>query len=315
MTFYSPIILFIYKRPEHLKKTLESLARCRGYEHHRIFVFGDGSRSQSEDAAVEETRKVAKDFLGDRAQYFFSPQNKGLAQSVIHGVSKVLGEFESAIIIEDDLIFHLEFLTFINTALQKYAKEEKVSMVSGYMYNVPELRKESKQIFLPLISTWGWGTWARAWTNFDKDATGYERLMSDRQLRKKFNCNGSYPFSRMLELQMKGKIDSWGIRWYWNIFNKNLISCFPPNTLVINNGFDTTATHGRGLLTNFNYTTFPNDNNYKVNVSETVPVSVDPTLYKILCIALYDLNGGHIGKVRDVFKEVIWDKFKKKKSH
>ena len=313
MIFYSPIILFLYKRPEHLRKTLESLSNCNGYENYIFFVFGDGPKNQSEESAVQETRKVAMDFLGDKAQYFFEQQNKGLANSVIDGISKVLNHYISAIIIEDDLIFHSDFLRYMNTALNMYLDEEKVSMISGYMYNVPEFKEYQNQIFLPLISTWGWGTWSRSWSKFDSNATGYEMLKTDKYLRRKFDCNGSYPFSRMLGLQMKGKIDSWGIRWYWSIFKNDGLTCFPPNTLVLNNGFDTTATHGRGFLTKFNKSRFPKEEEYQINISDKVPPSLNSSLYKIFCKAMYHLNGGHLGKIRDVLKKYFWDGMKSKK--
>ncbi len=313
MIYYSPIILFIYKRPEHLKKTLESLSKCNGYENHSFFVFGDGPKDKFEETAVQKTRKVVNEFLGNRAQYFFSPVNKGLANSVIEGISKILEQFSSVIVIEDDLIFHPFFLTYMNMSLNKYQFDENVSMVSGYMYNVPEFKDYRNQIFLPLISTWGWGTWSRAWKNFDKDAKGYEILMKDKDVRKRFDCNGSYPFSQMLELQMKGKIDSWGIRWYWSIFKNNGLNCFPPTTLVLNNGFDATATHGRGLLTNFQKNVFSKGDDYEVDISEQLKIKLDNNLYQLFCNSMYNLNGGKLGQVRDLFKKYFWNKIKKRR--
>ena len=59
MKSYSPIVLFIYKRATHLEKTLLSLLRCENLEKHSIYVFGDGARFESENAAVLETRLMA----------------------------------------------------------------------------------------------------------------------------------------------------------------------------------------------------------------------------------------------------------------
>jgi hypothetical protein len=204
-------------------------------------------------------------------------------------------------------------LVYMNASLNIFAKHDKVMTVSGYMYNTPQLRNQNIQIFLPLISTWGWGTWDRAWQKFDPDAAGYEILKTDKRLRRKFDCNGSYPFSRMLGLQMNRKIDSWGIRWYWSIFKNNGLSCFPPNTLVLNNGFDATATHGSGFLTKFNRSKFPRDVDYQVHIFDQGPINVDSNLYRIFCTSMYHLNGGHIGKIRDILKKYIWDAMKSKK--
>lgn len=315
MINYAPIVLFIYKRPEHLKKTLQSLSNCHGYQNHKFLVFGDGPKNSTEDLLVKQTRSLAFDYLGDKAEYYFSDLNKGLANSVIDGINKTFQKFDRAIIIEDDLVFHPNFLNFMNSTLDIYVHNDDVSMISGYMYKVESLKNYKNQIFLPLISTWGWGTWSRAWNHFDSYAIGYENLTKDKRLRKNFDCNGSYPFSRMLELQMQNKIDSWGIRWYWTNFKRNKLTCFPPNTLVLNNGFDSTATHGRGFLTNFSKNKFLDDKFYKFIINNDIPISVDESLYLDFCNSMFDLNGGLKGKFRDFIKRYTIDFFRKKIKH
>ena len=306
MKVYSPIVLFIYKRPTHLKKTLISLGKCIGFENHQIFVFGDGPKMKSENLAVQETRKVVKSFLGDKAQYFFSDSNMGLSKSVIKGVTSIINQYERVIVIEDDLLFHPQFLVYMNNALDRYANDERVFSVSGYMYDTDSLKGSNSALLLPIISTWGWGTWSRAWSGFDTECKDAEKLWSDRTLKKNFDCNNSYPFSSMLKRQLGGSIDSWGIRWYWTIFKNNRLTCFPPSTLVLNNGLDSSATHGRGLFTRFGKIkpreSFEN--------SETILFS-DKTefyleIYKDVCNSLYHLNGGFLGKIRDFVKDLLF---------
>jgi hypothetical protein len=303
---YSPIVLFIYKRPVHLEKTLKSLSKCIGFENHQIYVFGDGPRVESENLSVQETRKVVRSFLGDKAQYFFSDTNKGLAISVINGVTSIVNQYERVIVIEDDLLFHPQFLIYMNNALDRYASEERVLSVSGYMYDTASLKGSKNAVLLPVISTWGWGTWSRAWSGFDAESKCAERLRSDRVLRKNFDCSNSYPFSRMLERQLAGSIDSWGIRWYWTIFKNNGLTCFPPSTLVLNNGLDSSATHGRGLFTRFG----ANKPWESIENRETILFSDKtefyPEIYKDVCNSLYHLNGGFLGKIRDLVKNLLF---------
>jgi hypothetical protein len=49
----------------------------------------------------------------------------------------------------------------------------------------------------------------------------------------------------MLEKQIKGKIDSWGIRWYLSVFLQGGLTLYPVQTLVQNIGFDGSGTHCR----------------------------------------------------------------------
>jgi hypothetical protein len=305
LAYRAPIALFIYKRPIHLRKTLQSLRACTGFEKHPIFVFGDGPRVESENTAVQETRKIAKDFLGDRATYFFSDTNKGLATSVIDGVTSVVGQFERVIVVEDDLLFHPQFLTYMDNALNRYASEENILSVSGYMYDTEELKGSKNAILLPVISTWGWGTWSRAWSRFDAESKGAEQLRTDKVLRKNFDCGNSYPFARMLERQLAGSVDSWGIRWYWTIFKNKGLTCFPPSTLVLNNGLDSSATHGRGLFTRFGKIKPLETLESKQPILFLAKSEFHPAIFKHVCNALYRLNGGFLGKVRDLIKDLL----------
>jgi hypothetical protein len=304
MHFYSPIVLFIYKRPLHLAKTLKSLSFCEGFQNHPIYVFGDGPRNENENSLVQETRNIAMSFLGDKAQYIFSNKNKGLANSVIDGVTNIITKYQSVIVIEDDLVFHSQFLKYMNNALIFFANNSNVMSISGYMYKTESLFGSNKAVLLPMISTWGWGTWSRAWSNFDTDSNGAEDLKLDKLLKRSFDCNNSYPFSRMLELQRSGRIDSWGIRWYWTIFKKKGLACFPPITLVENNGFDKFATHGKGLFTKFRDNKTLNSAEINVDLLFKEKNEFKPEIYNEVCKSLYRLNGGHLGKIRDIIKNI-----------
>jgi hypothetical protein len=51
----------------------------------------------------------------------------------------------------------------------------------------------------------------------------------------------------MLMMQMENKkIDSWAIRWLWSVFINNGLVLFPSSTLVLNIGYDESATHTTG---------------------------------------------------------------------
>lgn len=247
----APIVIFAYRRPDHLRNTLMSLMRCQGFESSPIIVYGDGPKNDLERDAVDATRAVAESFLGVRAEYHFSQTNRGLSASVINGVTDVLKRFERVIVIEDDLELKPGFLVHMNNALDAYANDVKVFQVSGYMFDVQEMRDHESAVFLPFTTSWGWATWQRAWQKFDTSAFGWEKLSTDSSLRRRFNLGGAYDYATMLERQMCGQQDSWAIRWYWSVFNEHGLALFPPQSLVRNTGFDGSGTHGRGLLSRF----------------------------------------------------------------
>jgi hypothetical protein len=305
MTFFAPIVLFIYKRPLHLKETLNSLKKCTGFENHQIFVFADGPKNDLEFKIVNQTRIVAKSILGEKAHYTFSNTNKGLANSVIDGVTDIIQKFEKVIVIEDDLLFHPHFLNFMNNALQFYESNKNVFSVSGYMYNTKILENSKHAQLFPIISTWGWGTWLRAWNKLDHQCNEANNLLKNKSIKKKFDCQNNYPFTYMLKRQMSGSVDSWGIRWYWTIFKNNGLTCFPPSSLVKNNGFDSLATHGRGFLTNFKKNKLNKMYDKDDKVLFENKIVYNPEIFDKVCESLYNLNGGLIGKVRDFAKQIV----------
>lgn len=248
---HAPIVIFCYRRPEHLRRTLESLLRCDGFDASPVIVYGDGPRNSDDDRAVEKTREIAKLLLGSRAEYHFRDKNAGLAASVLEGVSDVVSRFGRVIVLEDDLEIAPGFLTYMNQALECFSDKNEVWQVSGYMFDVPELKTRPNVIFLPIIVSWGWGTWERAWKQFDPLATGWDQTIIDNDLKHRFNLYGAYDYSTMLRRQMLGSIDSWAIRWYWTVFKNKGLTVFPPVTLVRNHGLDGSGTHGRGFLRSF----------------------------------------------------------------
>jgi hypothetical protein len=247
----APVVIFAYRRPEHLRRTLQSLVQCSGFENSPLILYGDGPKDEGEQPGIEATRRVAQEILGDRAEYRFSDVNLGLSQSVIRGVTEASNRFGRVIVLEDDLEVAPDFLVYMNAALNRYAGDPSVFQISGYMFDVPEFARRRAAVFLPLTVSWGWATWKRAWDRFDPGATGWERLLADEKLRRKFDLAGTYGYSTMLVRQMTGLGDSWAVRWYWTAFINDGLTVFPPASRVRNTGFDGSGTHGSGILRSF----------------------------------------------------------------
>lgn len=302
MVSQAPIAIFCYRRPAHLRRTVQSLMQCKDFEGSPLFVFGDGPKNASEELAVNETRAVACELLGERAEYHFNDVNRGLSTSVITGINTVLGRFERVVVVEDDLELNPDFLRYMNIALERYASDERVFQISGYMFDVPEISDKHDAIFLPFTTSWGWATWRRAWRIFDAEASGWQRLLSDSVFRKGFNIDGTYDFASMLVRQMLGFRDSWAVRWCWSVFGRQGVILYPPVTRVRNTGFDGSGTHGRGVLRHFSSDEVPSK-----GVSITMPevVKVDPVLYGYVKKALWRQNGRFLGWLTDKWR---WQK-------
>jgi len=239
----APIAFFAYKRPEHTRKSLESLAENHGAESSELFVFCDGIKKPEDKEAIQQVREIVKSQQWCRQVHIIEREkNMGLAKSVIHGVTDLCSKYGKVIVLEDDLVLSPFFLEYMNQSLDLYETESKVIQVSGYMFPV-KLALDNDTFFLPFPTSWGWATWERAWKHFDPEMSGYNLLKNNEQLQYKFNLNNSYCYFEMLEGQINGSIDSWAIRWYLSTFSLDGLTLFPKKSLVANIGFDGSGTH------------------------------------------------------------------------
>jgi len=260
---YSPIVLFVYDRPWHTKKTIEALQNNELASESELFIYADNAKNKKINNQVLKVRKYIKKIEGFKNVTIIEREkNWGLSKSIIDGVTKVINKYGRVIVMEDDLVVSPYFLMYMNASLCKYVDEVKVIQIAGYMFPL-NIDINEDALFLPLTSSWGWASWKRAWDLFDINATSYEQLKNDSLLRERFNLNGAYDYFSMLEGQLAGKLDSWAIRFYLTAFISDALTLYPRETLVINNGFDGSGTHG---ISNNNLDSSVRTINHKLNI-------------------------------------------------
>jgi hypothetical protein len=245
----APIALFVYNRPWHTRQTIEALRGNDLAAESNLFIFSDGAKNSQESiAAVKEVREYLQTVGGFKSiKIAERSENIGLAESVITGVTQLCRQFGRVIVLEDDLLTGPDFLRYMNDALEFYQDAHKVMQVSAHMFPVV-VEAVQDAFFLPFVTSWGWATWDRAWSSFDRLGHGYALLEKDKALRNSFDLDGAYPYFNMLQSQLRGRIDSWAIRWNLSVFlSKGLVLC-PKQSLVTNIGFDGSGTHCGILL-------------------------------------------------------------------
>ncbi|WP_276091153.1 glycosyltransferase family A protein [Pedobacter sp. JY14-1] len=238
----APIALFVYNRPRHTERTLKFLRQNTLAAESRLFIFSDGPKNKADEAAVEEVRALVRNTEGFKsAELIVSAENKGLAASVISGVSRLTSDYGQVIVLEDDLITSPHTLRYFNEALERYRNSDKVMHIGAYMYNLgnPQL---PQTFFYRAATSWGWATWERAWKHFDPDI---DRLMNqfDAHKRREFSIEGNMNFWKQMKAFKAGRNNSWAIRWYASIFLKGGLTLNPSQSLVNNIGHDGSGTH------------------------------------------------------------------------
>lgn len=238
----APIVLFSYKRLDTLKQTVTALQYNYLASKSDLIIYSDGPKNEIDSIAVNEVRNYLETVNGFKSvRIVASFNNKGLANSIIEGVTEVLKKHEKVIVLEDDLVSSPNFLDYMNDALFFYQDDLRVFSISGF--SIPIKSNETFGVyFTKRASSWGWATWQYQWANIDWEVKDYEKFKFNFRRRYEFNKMGS-DLSGMLDKQMRGKLNSWAIRWCYHQFKYDLFSVHPIISKISNIGFSIEASN------------------------------------------------------------------------
>jgi hypothetical protein len=241
----APIVLFVYNRPRHTEQTLNALAANKLANASVLYIYADGPKQGATAEtlqSIKTTRSIIRKQKWCREVFITESEvNKGLADSILQGVTEVVNKCGRVIVLEDDLVTHPFFLTYMNHYLGLYEHEQKVISVHGFMY--PLKKKIEAPFFLKGADCWGWATWKRGWDLFNADGKQLLDEIQKKNLGREFNFNNSYNYLSLLKAQIERNDDSWAVRWYASAFVLEKLTLYPPVSLVRNIGFDGSGLH------------------------------------------------------------------------
>ncbi len=243
MQTLAPIILFVYNRPKHTRRTLEALEKNLLAKDSLLYIISDAAKNADAVEDVNQVRAIIREPWDFQHITIIERQkNWGLAENVIDGVTKIINEHGKAIVLEDDLETSLYALMYFNDALHRYEHDEEVMEISGYMYPVEHPKRLPKSFFFRAANSWGWATWKRAWDHFNPDIDALTKHFKRKDIRR-FSIEGTENFWKQVMEFKAGKINSWAIRWYLSIFNQDGLVLYPRQSMIQNIGTDGSGTH------------------------------------------------------------------------
>ena len=251
---YAPILLFVYNRPEHTRRCIESLLKNSLASESSLFIYADGAKDSTLQEAVNEVRNYIRTIQGFKQITLMErSENWGLARNIIDGVTTQVNRYGKVIVLEDDLVVAPYFLQFMNDALEVYKNEPRVGHIQACDFTQDSSLPAT--FLIKWTGSWGWATWDRAWKHFNPNGNELLQELEERKLTHVFDFNGKYGFTRMLRRQIEGKNNSWAIRWNASLFLKDILSLNVGRSLVQNEGFDGSGTNcgGGGLYASHLY--------------------------------------------------------------
>lgn len=280
-----PIILFVYNRPYQTREVLRSLSACTYADETLLYVFSDAPKNERAAEAVQQVREIIADPQWKACFHDViiteAETNKGLAKSVITGVTQVINEHGCVAVVEDDNRVSVDFIDYMRRGLEFYKDDVSIGFIGAYKapFDLPADYKHD--VFLMgRGSSYSWATWKDRWDLVDWEVSDYDTFCKDRKARARFDAYGE-DRSAMLDNQMAGRIDSWAIRFSYAMFKHDRYAILPSKTRVENIGFDGSGVHNVAADTRFLVKIDPD---IKPVVFEKV--SLDPRIQKAF-VALF----------------------------
>ena len=240
----APIVIFTYNRLYTLQQLVSSLKQCYLSEESELYIFSDGPKNVMDDESIKHIRAYIIKITGFKKVTSFNfDKNLGLANSIIGGVTKMFENFDSVIVLEDDLQVSKNFLQYMNDSLPYFKNEKRVFSISGY--NIPMSESLNYKYYTYLTfraSSWGWASWRDRWQTIDWEVKDFKQFRNNPEKIRAFNRAGSDMFG-MLKRQQQGKINSWAIRWCYHQYKNNYYSVYPIVSKIKNGGFNEMASN------------------------------------------------------------------------
>ncbi len=282
-----PLVLVVYNRPGHTRKVLDAIKESG---HRKLYIFSDGPKSEQDRLKVKETRKLIRQIDWVNPVIVERKINIGLARSIVSATNTVFETHDQLILLEDDCVPQQNFFDYMRTCLSKYESYDNVFGISGHTVTVPDdlLSNYPYDIyFSPRIGSWGWGTWKRAWKNFQYDLKAAFKKSIERKIDL---SQGGTDIPPMILSMLQGQLkDVWTLNWILTVYLHHGCYIFPTCSHVRNIGTDGSGVHC-GVTGKFDS---PLSNRPAVRLPEQV--RIDPAMMDNFR-RYFDLKKSHVHK-------------------
>jgi hypothetical protein len=237
-----PVVFLIYNRPEITRR---AFAAIRAQRPRTLIIVADGPRDAADADRCAAARSVVDlvDWPCD-LQTDFAPRNLGCALRIASGVTSVLAKHEAAIFIEDDCLADGSFFRLAEELLERYAADARVAAITGANFQFARSASES-YYFSRYPIPWGWATWARAWSHYDRDMAAWPAVKASQWLLDLFggDVKAAHYWEAAFDRAYRKEIDTWDFAWFFACWRNGMLATVPSRNLVSNLGFSRAATH------------------------------------------------------------------------
>lgn len=242
----SSVTLIFFNRPNTLEKVFEKVKQAKPP---KLFLIQDGAREgNSEDLhRIKKCRSIVENIDWECEVYKnYSDTNLGCGVRPQSGITWVLSQVESTIILEDDCVPDMSFFPYCDEMLEKYKDDERICYISG-LNNFEEWDfGGSSYGFTKGGAIWGWATWRRAWSRYDYSVNKIQDPYIQRMIKGTLSGNtkriDSWKETNQL-VEQDVKISYWDAQWGFVKYSQNQLVIVPKYNLICNIGVGADSTH------------------------------------------------------------------------
>lgn len=210
------LAFFVYKRPEHTKKVIESIKK-NSFE--KIYVFQDGLKNEKDRRAWEEVSELVKGINFAETEICINDANKGLANSIIDGMNYVFEKHEMAIALEDDIVLSDGYKSLAEALFEEYKDNKKVMGICGGGLGIVVPETYTYDVYFNYrMSSVAFGTWKDRWDGFERNPKMLTEIYQNEQKRKMLVYAGT-DVEKMIFSSLTGQIDTWATYWILHQIN------------------------------------------------------------------------------------------------
>lgn len=211
------ILLTCYNRLSTLKRTIESLMKCKGIKYIPIYYYQDYKEF---DSGVEEVSLFLESILRNIDDVHYRTVHHGLLMNTEQAIKELIQK-DDLIWLQDDMEFSEDFLEFMQYAMNEYRNDEEIMFVSGYTHITHH------SLYLSPFISEALGIWKH---KFDSNFINknWAAIISNTKLMQQYEKYSSTLYVDLLKSAVINEKDVIGAYLNYEMFSKNSY-CLHPN--------------------------------------------------------------------------------------
>lgn len=167
------VLILFFNRPEMLQRLFGRIKEAR--PAHLLF-YQDGPRSEADLEKMKQCRDIVSDEAIDwdcTVDRHYCEQNYGCDPASYYSIKWAFSHYDRCIKFEDDDLPALSFFPFCQELLERYADDERISIISGLNLDGETTDIPYDYFFTRTFSINGWASWRRVIDLMDDEHYGF----------------------------------------------------------------------------------------------------------------------------------------------